>query len=138
MLGAREVFALIIRTVSRKLSCRKVRCLAQYHTALIEYQSPALNPGVSALLLSGHSWPETERKLEEGQRAVWVAVAPAGSPKGMGTADLDTRSEKAWRVGQAGCCRLLPKQLLPHLPLCPSWGSQSLAPFLRWVRGGPQ
>ena len=29
-------------------------------------------------------------------------------------------------MGQAGCWQLLPKQLLLHLPLCPSKGSQSL------------
>lgn len=26
-----------------------------------------------------------------------------------------------WHLGGAGHCRLLPEQLLPHLPLCPHW-----------------
>lgn len=57
---------------------------------------------------------------------MWAAVR---------TTDPGIRCEGTWHLGQAGYCRLLPKQLLPDLPLCPHRGAKTWLPVHRSGRG---
>ena len=67
MRGAWEVFALLIRTVSRKLRWRRVRCLAQDQAALITHQSRALNAGVTPSAIRPQlAWDRRETREEWG------------------------------------------------------------------------